>query len=323
MTKRLVVLTLNGLLLIVLTLTSCAGTPLISLSSTATPAIPTPTSFQQTLPPALVEADPPPGSVIGHLSPITFFFNQAVNEPSAESALSGLPAGTFTWNDEATLVFTPTQPYEPNTTLNVGITNSLQSANGFGLTEPIELSFTVADYLRATNLLPQPGAGDVNVDAAIVASFNQPVVALGSDPASQPAAFDIQPPVKGRGEWINTSTYIFYPQPAMAGGTQYIVNLNSDLKTASGVGLPADGSEQPGWMFTTSRPRVVSLEPSIMEPLPLDPRITVMFNQPMNTESVESNFMFSGTEGVLDGEFTWNADATEMTFVPGICWDAM
>src|SRR5215211_1700106 len=250
MANRRVTFTLNGFLLMALLLTSCTGVPIIS-SSTSTPAIPTPTTFQQSLPPALIETSPPPGSVIGHQSPITFYFNQPVNKSTAESALTGLPSGTFTWNDEATLLFTPTQPYQPNTSLKFSVANSLQSANGFGLVEPIDLSFTVADYLRATNLLPKPGAEDVNVDAAIVASFNQPVVALGGDPSSQPPAFSIEPSLEGRGEWINTSTYVFYPEPTMAGGTEYDVSLNPALKMVSGVGLEASG--QAGWTFTTSR----------------------------------------------------------------------
>src|SRR6266540_1045948 len=136
--------TLNCFLLVALILTSCAGVPVPGLV-TPTPPVPTATSFQQTLPPALVETAPPLGSVLGHQSPITFYFNQAMNKSSVESALTGLPAGTFTWNDEATLVFTPTQPYQPNTTLNFSIASSLQSANGFGVTAPIELSFPVED----------------------------------------------------------------------------------------------------------------------------------------------------------------------------------
>src|SRR5215216_5000095 len=148
MTKRRVTLTLNWFLLLALVLASCTGLPVPIISSTATSAIPTPTTFQLALPPALVETDPPLGSVLGHQSPITFYFNQPVNKSSAEAALTGLPAGTFTWNDDATLLFTPTQSYQPNTSLKFTIENSLQSANGFGLAEPVEFSFTVADYLH-------------------------------------------------------------------------------------------------------------------------------------------------------------------------------
>jgi uncharacterized protein YfaS (alpha-2-macroglobulin family) len=316
MTKRRVAFALNCSLLIALLLSSCGGLPGFA---TPTPAIPTPTSYQQSLPPALVETDPPLGSMIGHLSPITFYFNQAVNRSSAETALTGLPAGTFSWNDDATLVFTPTQPYSPNSSLDFSIAGSLQSANGFGMAAPIELAFTVADDLRATNLLPKPNAEDVNVSAAVVASFNQPVVALGEDAADQPSAFSIQPSVRGNGEWINTSTYIFYPEPGMTGGTEYTVSLNPELKTVTGVALSRDegaGGGASTWKFTTSRPRVVQLEPSVEELLPLEPEIKLTFNQPMNRQSVESGFLFSGPEGTLNGEFLWSEDETELTFIP-------
>jgi alpha-2-macroglobulin len=320
MTKRRVTLILNCFLLIALILTSCTGVPELT---TPTPAVPTPTTIQQTLPPALVETDPPLGSMIGHQSPITFYFNQPVSKSSAESALTGFPDGTFTWKDEATLVFTPTQPYQPNTTLDVSIASSLQSANGFGTAESAELSFLVADYLRPTNVLPKADAEDVNVDAAIAVSFNQPVVALGEDASSQPPAFTIEPSVRGAGEWLNTSTYIFYPETAMVGGTEYTVRLNPELKTVTGVGLAlsqsqgSEGTELSEWKFTTSKPRVVKVQPSVEELLPLDADIKLIFNQPMDTESVESSFLFSGPEGALRGRFSWNQDKTEMTFAPG------
>lgn len=311
MTKRRLAFTLNCFLLLSLILASCGGMPVLR---TPTPVVSTVTPFQQTLPPALVETDPPLGSVIGHLSPITFYFNQAVNKSSAEAALTGLPAGTFTWNDEATLVFTPTEPYKADTALKFSIAGSLQSANGFGLAAPIDLSFTVADILRATNFLPKPDSEDVNVNAALVVSFNQPVVALGGDSSDQLSAFSIQPPVKGTGEWINTSTYIFYPEPGMSGGTEYTVSLNPELKTVAGVGFPGGGAST--WKFTTSRPGVVKLEPSVEELLPLDPAIKLTFNQPMDMQSVESNFSFSGSEGKVKGTFSWDKDGTEMTFTP-------
>ncbi|MFT3890368.1 MAG: Ig-like domain-containing protein [Anaerolineales bacterium] len=311
MMKRRVVPVLNWLLLLSLILTSCSGLPTLS---TPTPAIPTPTEFLQAVPPALIETDPPAGSVIGHLSPITFYFNQVMNKQSVEISISGFPAGAFTWTDEATVIFTPSEQYPPNSKLKLSIANSIQSVTGFGLAEPIDLTYSVSDYLRATNLLPKVDAKDVNVDAAIVTSFNQPVVPLGADQSSLPAAFSIQPSVQGSGEWINTSTYIFYPKTSMAGGTDYTVSLNPALKTVTGVGL--DGGVQNSWNFTTSRPRVVTVEPSTETPIPLDPEIKLTFNQPMDEESVRANFQFSGTAGKLGGKISWDEDATVLTFVP-------
>ncbi|HKJ38825.1 MAG TPA: Ig-like domain-containing protein, partial [Anaerolineales bacterium] len=190
MTKFRFALTLNCFILISLIVSSCSGVPTLPNIIAPTPTAETEAEalsiVQQAYPVALIETDPPFDTMIGHQSPITFYFNQGMNKPSVESALSGLPDGTFTWTDEATLTFTPVQPYQPDTKLNIEIANSIQSASGFGISEPIQLSFTVADYLRATNLLPKENTTDVNVDAAIVASFNQPVVPLGAEASSLP-----------------------------------------------------------------------------------------------------------------------------------------
>ena len=296
-------------------LSSCTGVPIpIPGMATATPVLPSPTPFQQALPPRLVETEPPLGTVIGHLSPITFYFNQAMNKATAEQAFRGLPEGIFTWNDEATLVFQPGQPYPANTKLEITIASSLKSANGFGVQDPFNLSFTVADYLRAVNILPKENAEDVDVQSAVAVSFNQPVVPLGADASSLPAAFTLTPSTPGDGEWINTSTYIFYPDPALDGGTDYSLSLNPQLQTESGVGLETGTAAE--WTFSTARPGVVSLEPPADRFIPLDPEIRLTFNQPMDTNSVESNFLFSGTEGSLNGTFTWSEEDTVLTFTP-------
>lgn len=306
------------ILLISLLLASCSGAPTISLPNftapTDTVVAPTTSAIQQAFPPALVETEPPLKSVIGHLAPIAFYFNQPMNKASVESAFSGLPAGTFTWTDDSTLVFTPAQPYPPNSKLELTLASTLQSATGFGLAEPLQLSFTVADYLHATNTLPKAGALDVNVSSAIVASFNQPVVPLGADASSLPAAFTLVPSTTGTGEWVNTSTYIFYPEPALAGGAEYAVSLNQGLSSVAGVGF--EGSEGNAWKFVTARPQVVSLSPSAEGFIPLDPEIVLTFNQPMDKQSVEGNFKLNGTDGTVNGTFEWNDDATALTFKP-------
>ena len=316
MTKIRITLTVNCLLLISLIITSCGGAPTLPsfIAPSPTETITAPTAVQQAYPPALIETNPPAGTVIGHSSPITFYFNQGMNKPSVESSFSGLPAGTFTWTDDTTLVFTPTESYAPNSQLDVTIANTIQSASGFGIQDPVLLSYSVADYLRATNELPKANTTDVNVDAAIAVSFNQPVVPLGADAASLPPAFNVTPTIEGHGEWINTSTYIFYPDPAMQGGTEYTVSMSEGLKTESGVGL--DGGVINAWKFITSRPRVVSVSPSPEDFIPPDAEIKLTFNQPMDQQSVQLGFVFSGNNGSVSGKYEWNADNTELTFIP-------
>ncbi len=154
----------------------------------------------------------------------------------------------------------------------------------------------------------------MDVDAAIAVSFNQPVVPLGAEANSLPPAFNITPSVEGRGEWINTSTYVFYPEPAMSGGTEYTVSMSQDLRTGSGVGL--DGSVVNAWKFLTSRPRVVSLSPSPENPVPPEAEIKLTFNQPMDRQSVQVNFVLNEADGTVNGKYSWNEGDTELTFVP-------
>ena len=321
MNKHRFTLTLNLILLLSLIITSCSGKPTLPnitipglTSPTATSPAPTEVPAQAAFPPALVETDPPLNTVIGHTSAITFYFNQAMNKPSVESAFSGLPQGAFTWKDDSTAVFIPSQPYAPNAILHISIANTIQSATGFGISEPIDLDFPVADYLRATNTLPKANATDVDVKSAIVASFNQPIVPLGAEADTVPAAFTLVPAAKGKGEWINTSTYVFYPDPALAGGTEYAVSLSADLKSATGVGYESTNGN--AWKFVTARPQVVSLTPSSETPFPLDPDVTLTFNQPMDPKSVQASFVLNGPEGTVSGAFKWNDDNTVLIFKP-------
>ena len=73
------------------------------------------------------------------------------------------------------------------------------------------------------------------------------MVALGADPAAHPPAFTIEPSVAGRGEWINTSTYIFYPEPAMAGADddgngEVQTQVQTPVRHATGAIDPGDQS---------------------------------------------------------------------------------
>ena len=200
------------------------GFPSLGLE-TPTPIPPTPTPYQQALPPSLVETTPLQNTVIGQLSPLTFYFNEPMDKPSVETAFRGLPEGTFTWNDEATVVFNPTQPYSAKSELPVTIASSIKSSTGFGIEEPINLSFAVADYLRATNILPKENAADVDVELAVAVSFNQPVVPLGVDNSSAPAAFNLQPSVKGKRGMDQYQHLYLLPGSCDGGGTQYTIRL--------------------------------------------------------------------------------------------------
>jgi len=276
---------------------------------------PTPTSVQQELlPPVLAEVAPLDGNQLGMDEPITFYFSQPMDHNSVEAVLFGLPSGSLSWSDDSTLRFTPDQPYAADTEITVAILTAAKAANGMQLAAPITLTYRTSTLLRAINFIPGPASQDIDSKAAVAVTFNQPVVPLGAE--SLPEAFSLDPVVNGRGEWLSTSTYIFYPEPALAGGETYTATLNTDL--VSTTGAPLDTVESSiSWSFETALPRLVSVQPSNEQTLSLDPTIKLTFNQTMDPASFENGFAFSRGGIPVAGEVVWNDDHTEMSFEPG------
>jgi uncharacterized protein YfaS (alpha-2-macroglobulin family) len=275
------------------------------------PSEPTPTP--QALPPGLVESAPIPNSEIGLEGPVIFYFNQSMDHASVESAFSGL-TGRLEWLDDSTLVFTPERSLTPATQVNLQFDTQAKAANGLPLAEPISLIYHTVGFLNLAQNLPDDGSPEVDPSAAIMATFNRPVVPLGADQTTLPAAFSVEPAAEGRGEWINTSTYAFYPQPPLAGGTEYSVQLSNDLS-----GLDGSPLENPQtWSFTTIAPRILALDPSDgSKNVGLESDIQLTFNQSMDPDSVIAEFaMLEDEKTQVQGEFSWSDEATEFVFTP-------
>ncbi len=273
------------------------------------PLEPTPTP--QPLPPQVVESDPAPGEQLALTGPITLYFSQPMDRASVEAAFSA-PEGELDWRDDATLSFVPEAPFEPDAQVSLNLESSARGANGLSLTQPVSLTYQTVGLLALAQRLPEPGATEVNPASAVAATFNRPVVPLGADPETLTPAFTLSPPAVGRGEWLNTSTYIFYPDPALSGGTDYTARLNPQLTGVSGSPL----EEAESWDFTTAAPSLTTMDP---EPgargVHLDAGITLTFNQPMDPDSVADNFRLIDAEGdAVPGDLEWNEDNSTLTF---------
>lgn len=284
--------------------------------ATSIPAVPTATP--QPLPPALVESDPPADVLLALDKPITLYFNQSMQRTSVEQALSGETAwiGNISWLDDSTMVLSPRESLAPDSDITLSISTEAKAANGQALTQPISLNFHTAGYLRLAQSLPQPNAVDVDPSSAIIAAFNQPIVALGADPDDLPAAFTVnsekQTQTAGKGEWLNSSTYIFYPEPAFHGSKRYSVSLNPKLKSVSGSVLES----VKGWSFTTASPKLMSVFPENEASLVrLDTPIVLEFNQTMNRQSVQVGFqLLDGSQNKVEGVFSWDETGKVMTY---------
>ncbi len=155
-----------------------------------------------------------------------------------------------------------------------------------------------AAELRAVDVLPRPDSSDVDPELAVVVTFDQPVVPLTDDGSGLPAAFSIQPAAEGYAKWLNTSTYIFYPDPPLTGGINYQVTLNAGLTSTVGAGLASGEGEIMGWSFSTAAPRLASISPDAEEgTIDLDQEFELVFNQRMDPDSVQGESAAAGWDG--------------------------
>ncbi len=283
---------------------------------TATPPAPSPTPTALPLPPAIIETVPPLGSQIGLQSPLTIYFSEPMERASVEAAFRSPNASQFLfqWMDDATLKITPAQPFSADDRIEITLGVGAKTAKGLVLPREVTLSYRTPGLLTVSQVLPAPQADSVSPDSAVVVAFNQPVVPLGADSASLPAGFTLEPAASGRGEWLNTSTYIFYPAPSLSGGVNYTVRVNPSL--TSSAGTPLDPSTPNlAWSFQTALPEVLDISPQSGDFMGPDAKIEVTFNQPMDTASVEAAFALRGPDGSkVPGTFSWNERGTVVTF---------
>jgi uncharacterized protein YfaS (alpha-2-macroglobulin family) len=246
-----------------------------------------------------------------------------MDKPSVEIALTGEPmlAGRFNWVNDSTVAFEPDASFLSDSDLMFNISTSALANNGLFLQKPVQLHYRTVPSLKALQVLPKPDLEDVQPGSAIVVTFNNPVISLGDDSTSSPTAFTVDPTLSGDGEWVNTSTYVFYPDPAMAGGTEYTVRLNPDLQSTSGgafVGREFFETTPYEWTFGTSLPHLVSIRPGDgTDSIRLDAVFKLEFSQPMITTSVEDNFsIYDSGQNAIAGKTGWNSDFTTLTFTP-------
>lgn len=295
-----------------------AQTPTIQrpLQTVVQPTVAQPKPTAAPLPPALVESTPLPSSELGPRQPIILYFNQSMEKGSVEGALHSAPAvaGHFKWLNDYSVSFTPDKPLPVNSNVVFNLSTQARAANGLALGQPVELAFRTSAGLKEIDLLPKPNSADVDPASAIVATFNRPVVSLGVDPTSLVPAFSIESEANGRGEWLNTSTYIFYPEPPLIGGREYTIKFKPDLTAADGSEWSAD--HVPNWKFKTVLPKLLTINPDGKKNIFLDDAITLIFNQAMEKSSVEQGFSLNSGEAVA-GKFTWKESATQVVFKPG------
>ncbi len=281
---------------------------------TQPPSLPTP---QVELPPTVLEVQPEPGSILTPREGVIVTFDQPMDRPSVEGALVVQPvtAGRFEWLDEAAVRFVPDQPLPLDTPVTLTLQPTAKDKSGQNLARSFSFEFRTAGELRITERIPQPDIQDVDPTTIVAVTFNRPMVELGEVGSGEPTAFTLQPAAEGQGRWLNTSTFVFTPRPALEGGKTYEVVMNPAL---TGVdGLPLTNAELMNWQFSTVKPALIGIQPNLDEAQPLDVEIRLTFNQPMSRRSVEQGFRLRSQDGSsVTVSYEWSERDTIVAIKP-------
>ncbi|MFN8411817.1 MAG: Ig-like domain-containing protein [Anaerolineales bacterium] len=281
----------------------------------------------------IVSQSPADGQRLELSAPIEITFDRDMDQVKTTEAFSLLNAdlkpvsGKITWGNSRTLTFTPNIPLQASTTYKAVISTQATALDGATLNEEQTLEFPTIELLSVAQFFPANATSDVDLNANITVIFNHPVVPVilkeEQDKLPQPLKFI--PPIKGKGEWVNSSVYVYQPEENLKSGTRYQVRIEAGLKDVNGNQLESSYKAQ----FSTRKPSVYNVVLKNGETLynrnngtnniPLDQKFIVSFqDQSMNTKSVEAAIQ------IIDNEkqttfpllFEWNDSKTEVTVSP-------
>lgn len=209
--------------------------------------------YIDTIPPRVV-GQSPIGDSIPIDTIITITFSESMDKASVEGSFIITPhiKGTFTW-ENLTLIFTPTEKLEFNTThyITIDIMSRDIAGNTIGL--PFQFNFTTElDYIPPFIVQFSPGGKGVSVNTTINVTFSE---VMDSDSVRE--AFHIDPSVSGTFTW-KESSYVFMPDENLTYNTTYNIMIDTNAKDANGLSLITSFN----WDFTT--------EEEIIAPVPAD-----------------------------------------------------
>ena len=282
------------------------------------------------LPPQIYDTVPLSGEELALDGTVKFFFNQPMNPDAVAEAFSVMPAhgeGELSWDEQSTvLTYTPSDSYERATEYAFTVGTGAASAEGALLEEAYTLKLRTIGYLEVSEVLPGEDTTAVDTDSVVTVIFNRPVVPLVmvEDMGNLPQPLSFDPPVEGKGEWLNTSIYLFTPDSELRGGTEYTATVGAGLEDVTGGVLAEDFD----WKFTTLRPDVLEITPRMDSGgIRLEQKVTVRFSQAMDPAAVEGGgfsldrrFVQPDDEALgrdpVAGTFEWSDDLRTMTFTP-------
>ncbi|HEX5370358.1 MAG TPA: Ig-like domain-containing protein, partial [Dehalococcoidia bacterium] len=257
----------------------------------------------------------PAGAGVDRLTPIEVTFAQAPSQRDASRIVQLEPAtqGQYVWQSDRTLIF---QPDYPGLLRGEDYKVVVAAQPDAGLPKGATTSFTTAGKLDVTSVIPAPDDVEVPDNVQVLVQFSRsvaPLTLLSEQPKDSAVTFD--PPLAGRGEWLNTALYRFVPDPgALQPNTKYTATVPAGLSSA------ADGvlAQPYVWSFTTFSPALTRITPDRnTQYVGPQQQVVLEFNQAMDRASVEAGFqLLASGSSKMPGSFAWSQGDTVATFAP-------
>jgi uncharacterized protein YpmS len=219
-----------------------------------------------------------------------------MDKSSVVTAFSIAPTtpGNFAWEGN-TSIYTPDAPLSKDTLYTVTISTDAKDMAGNKLTTQYTFKFkttktgdTTPPKVMTTE--PENDAKDVPTTVTISITFSEPM-----DKPATNSAFTINPSAPGNYNWSATGEILNYdPTDFLQTSTKYTIVINTNACDLAGNKLQNEYT----FSFTTAKITDIT-PPEIMSTYPVDgqpnvppsiPGIVISFSEPMNKESVESNY---------------------------------
>ncbi len=230
-------------------------------------------------------------------SPIRIVFSEKMNKSSVEEAINISPriSGSFEWENDRILVFSPEDEFDRSTTVRVFIDTEACGYNLRCFEDPFELTFRTLTHPEVA--FASPIGNTLEPAAKIALMFNKSMV----KPTEEEVEINFiksDPPIEGEGKWIGSAAYVIEPTN-LEQGQKYTISLDRDLKSLDGGTLDKSYSfEFINFLPTPLYIDVAGVFGRFAQANPKGP-VTIYFNQRVDRDSVVEKF--SLTEGI-DGE---------------------
>lgn len=281
------------------------------------------------LSPRILLVEPGEGQPVSLDESIELTFNQPMDADSVASAFTVVDTqgneveGKLVWLSSLLLSFTPTENLASGSSYTLTVSTKAKSEDGEPLAEDFTSEFTTVGDLMVSQVFPVGTSEDVPISSPITVIFNRPVVPLmiTEDQDTLPNPLKITPEVPGTGYWLNTSVYVFEPEIGLEAGQDYRATVSADLTDTVGSKLVSDYS----WNFSTEQGWIDSyyfssgnyVSQDTYNNIPLTPKLTIIFGQPMDMASVEEAITVNKVGGsTLALDYEWKQDNLKLVISP-------